>query len=927
MPDFISPESRIFHIDSECYIVYLGNDLGDIRPFLRIGNSPVLTNEIHKEIATVVITDNHVGNPLLEILNVPKYQSRYLGDTNVVETMKRFFESFALPTDELTDYHRVKDGEKRHMVWFYSSGNINLRYDDKIVFDLHKREKQDKHFVRVFEEAKAEYYRNPFRYIKQDFSDVGLILADGNAFWYEAGEILSITAHQGFMHNLIDRGIDPDLIGSFISDLTYDDLDSPDAYTYICLLKRHRHRRNKLRVFTTDSELQRKFKLLFPVRGSTPSTLEIVDMADMQKGTFQGSIITRQKNGWRVRHAGLADVLFDGGIDEGLSVNVAKRTMRYRSGMVDVSFSIPDGYPIKFIVADIQEDQIINKYVNYMLTCIKDSLLPEEAENISALGNCLQAFRDGVKHSTVSPLLLKAIQNFRATLKQGNASLQGLSWFYFSNVSMILSMICRNLPAQHPLLKEGRSLGTLINSLIKSSPSPDSVLPFFGDLYLGENPGLLWQSVKRSVTSKDFANAKAINERINRVINLDEAPWGDNRERLLKLIRSLRGHEEGPLSSQQMALLYNSKEQEPSDPEEEPKEVKRPAPVSRPVEKKKSDKAPKPPVVKRPVEAKKTVAGPERTPSPILTPTAAQRKSRRPFNSLHLILLVLLPLFLAGGAIWDFTGKAPWGQVFRLKKSSSVEAKYDEVAEEGGASVYNPQDTEAEITNEGSAVAEMTEDGNTPDETGEVFSQDKQDKENVVTSSGVAEAIEGGNMSDETAKVSKQDADQKTNTETFSNAQTSNQGTFIDVNRIPKTLEEVNLYLDVNGRVTISEADIHLIANEIAVLNGYKDLDYRVFAGKDPDWIYPGNILMLPDTGKTIIRRGDTIWYLAVREIRLDAERGIREYDAAVDILNDSSSTREDRKISIDTLLAISRVSRVAELREIAAEMLKSRGL
>ncbi|RLW69382.1 MAG: hypothetical protein B6D68_02110, partial [spirochete symbiont of Stewartia floridana] len=401
MPDFIPPESRVFHIDRECYIVYLGNELGDIRPFLRIGNSPVLTNEIHKEISTVVITDNHVGNPLLEILNVPKYHSRYLGDTNVVETMKRFFESFALPTDELTDYHRVKDGEKRYMVWFYSSGNINLRYDDQVVFDLHKREKQDKHFVRVFEEAKAEYYRNPFRYIKQDFSDAGLILTGGNAFWCEAGELLSITAHQGFMRDLIDSGIDPDLIGSCISDLTYDDINSPDAYTYICLLKRHRHRRNKLRVFTADSELQRKLKHLFPVRGSTPSTLEIVDMADTRKGSFQESVISRQKNGWRIHHAGLPDVLFDGDIDEGLSVNAAKKTVRYRSGMTDVSFSIPDGYPVKFIASSIQEDQIVNKYVNYMLTCIKDNILPEEAESISVLGDCFQAFRDGVKQAAV----------------------------------------------------------------------------------------------------------------------------------------------------------------------------------------------------------------------------------------------------------------------------------------------------------------------------------------------------------------------------------------------------------------------------------------------------------------------------------------------------------------------------------------------
>ncbi len=147
MSDSIAPESRIFRIGRECYVVYLGKERDDIKPFLRIGNTREIPDEVYEVVSTTVVSDDHVGNPLLEIKNAPKVQGRYLGDTAVVGEIRKFFKSFDLSTDDVTDYRKVKDGEKRHMVWFYSSGNIHLRYDDKVIFDMDKREKEDRHFI------------------------------------------------------------------------------------------------------------------------------------------------------------------------------------------------------------------------------------------------------------------------------------------------------------------------------------------------------------------------------------------------------------------------------------------------------------------------------------------------------------------------------------------------------------------------------------------------------------------------------------------------------------------------------------------------------------------------------------------------------------------------------------------------------------
>ena len=39
-------DKRVFHIDDECYIIYLGSSREDYKPFLRIGNSEAINQKI-----------------------------------------------------------------------------------------------------------------------------------------------------------------------------------------------------------------------------------------------------------------------------------------------------------------------------------------------------------------------------------------------------------------------------------------------------------------------------------------------------------------------------------------------------------------------------------------------------------------------------------------------------------------------------------------------------------------------------------------------------------------------------------------------------------------------------------------------------------------------------------------------------------------
>ncbi len=64
-------------------------------------------------------------------------------------------------------------------------------------------------------------------------------------------------------------------------------------------------------------------------------------------------------------------------------------------------------------------------------------------------------------------------------------------------------------------------------------------------------------------------------------------------------------------------------------------------------------------------------------------------------------------------------------------------------------------------------------------------------------------------------------------------------------------------------RSEISPVDIYRIANRIAATNGYAELSDISKQGKDPNWIYPANVLKMPDNSKITVQPGDTLWSIS----------------------------------------------------------------
>jgi hypothetical protein len=90
---------------------------------------------------------------------------------------------------------------------------------------------------------------------------------------------------------------------------------------------------------------------------------------------------------------------------------------------------------------------------------------------------------------------------------------------------------------------------------------------------------------------------------------------------------------------------------------------------------------------------------------------------------------------------------------------------------------------------------------------------------------------------------------------------------FLEEKGIPKSALTDRRTVIYRGLIEITILDIFLLTNEIAVSNGFRRLDSIEETGRDPDWIYPGNLFVLPDSTEYTVVKGDTMWYIAHRFI------------------------------------------------------------
>jgi hypothetical protein len=105
------------------------------------------------------------------------------------------------------------------------------------------------------------------------------------------------------------------------------------------------------------------------------------------------------------------------------------------------------------------------------------------------------------------------------------------------------------------------------------------------------------------------------------------------------------------------------------------------------------------------------------------------------------------------------------------------------------------------------------------------------------------------------------------------------------------------------GQIKVTVLDVYLLSNRIALRNGYHTLDREDVEGKkDPDWIYPGNRLELPDGSVHVVEKGDTIWHIAGWYIHDSLEESWPEYQRVEERMARMEHTPENRSGWLSTL-------------------------
>jgi len=778
--EMILVEERVFHVDRECYIVYLGSDREDERPFLRIGNSKFLNQEIIKNISSIVITDSLTGDPTLEPMNVTPEairNSRYVGDKKTINNYFGFIHHINIEDGLAGSLEGIRDTHDKAEVIFYDNGNIHLLYDRKVLFDLRAREKKDLHFIQEANWLKDTLRKNPLRYFPGDLQNQGFLIIGGTFLLFERQKILSFELPENYFTSLVLSGIDPDLIDTVITDKV--------SSSFITYLKRKISRRESVKIFTEDPSLVKSAMNLFKAGQITQLKGDCENFAEGQQKKISGYRIEKTADGYRITHKLLprplllSNQLMSGSGDT-LVINPARGILLPPDKTAGLPVLLAEGIPYLFCIEFPPEKRMLELYFKELMPLFHDSLSPEA----SILAKQLERFFDdaaaGAWGKAAADRIKKQIKKVKVNSKSG-----------FVYLLINAGGICTHLLHKESTDSSIKSiLSTIIGYINRRTPSiskMDTHFPLICDTYL--TPGgcvPFYRTVKSPIYKEDYALLQEREKEILKKDREERLSYDQEKERLAQFMNELFAY-----------------------PSEKARKL--------PLKEEEKRGAVSGPVLAKDEEPIKPTEG-------VLIP--GQKKPER--HARH-----------AGHA-----GK-------KLKILIPIAAAIAV----------------------GIIVAVITLFPGKPT----VKSEEKAVQERSAQTRAEQPSPEGKTIEREGVKVEMPAGEESTADQLSLTAQIG---------------EAFPLY---KGLIRITILDVYLLTNKIAVKNGYRKLDSISQMGKDPDWIYPGNLFTLPDETEYTVVKGDTQWYIAQRFIvkRLD-----EDWDMYIKIVKeiDNSYARVDNR-------------------------------
>ncbi|MCL1818513.1 MAG: hypothetical protein FWG35_06245, partial [Spirochaetaceae bacterium] len=525
-----NPLQRIFHIDTECYLIYVGNNPHDYRPFLRVGNSRFLPEGIKSFISAVVIPDSLTGNQTIEFenLEIPLTgETRYVGDPEAVARLKRFLEDNAIPSEAYADSDGDGTPPEKNgaFVYFFKNGNIQIFHDTEHLFDLREREKADSHFVYRAEKAVQAVKSNPFRYMPADLGPAGFFFSDGKPFFFREGKIGTLGISADYIRELGRYGFDPDILSWLVDDRISEGL--------LCRFKRATVTKKDIRVATLNLKKFQNAAALF-----TTSGLSCI-IAHLERGeekNFSGFTLRRREDGLAVAFPASSffpEVMFPENADasDGHFLVEAVKTTGAGGG----GFSPIEGIPYRILDGEEDPAALIRIYLLDVTARLKDMEAAGGLETLKTLETLCRAL-------TAAPgsAAAKALSGSKSKDIASGAPQEFLYLSWNIHEFARLAAFRKGTPAS--LLKNAGKFASLVAR--PGMPGKNTThFPVLGDLCRVDREWFVFYRWNGILSRHKLLQAQKSREAIEKLgVHDEEDLYVSERQRILDFIGSLTGN-------------------------------------------------------------------------------------------------------------------------------------------------------------------------------------------------------------------------------------------------------------------------------------------------------------------------------------------------------------------------------------------------
>jgi len=822
----LKPEERIFHVDKECYLFYLGSDKDDDRPFARIGNSKKLTDVIIKNTSSIIITDSITGDPLLEPMNINPDKMgavRYVGDKKTVQNYLNFIHNYNIRNGHISSLEDIKQSHDMAEVLFFKDGNIRLLYNQKLLFDLKRAEREDLHFNENANRLKGTLGTNTLRYSPEDFSSPGFVVEGGSFLLFQKQKIAAFGLPERYFETLISRGIDPDWIETVIADSVTDSL--------IQLLKRKQATGKKIRIITGNTSVMRSAVQLFRGDQHTPVNAEIEEFLPDSKKKFLSFGIEKKQtghrvSGYRISHPLIPFELFlarekTRHSGKEITIDPANRVLVVPiesplKGTVNLTDGVPYIFSGKLRLAD--EELVERCFTDLIPLCenVQDSehtgrpgLEPGE----STLLTMFSRLFDDITGERFSRTTAYNLYRHFKKIKPRHGS--SLTYLLF-NISGITRQLASAETAGHAMKD---ILIKIADRAFTGSQKGSMHLPLIGELYTADGGLQFYYRASKHPISRD--DCIMFQDSITDIQN----QWQENQKSYTVEMERLN------------ALL---KELESG--------------VSKKVS---AGRIPESGIATAPgVAAGKTSV----SVSGLGIPAGLRKKGKR-----RKATASVTPSQEAEAKVSVSGLGIPAGR--RTDKDETKRGRNLKIFIPAAAVVIAAVIIAALLFIPGTRFGEKMRGG----VAGEKQAAEGVESQTAETSAEISEGKEA--------------------------AQNQKEGVF--------TISVGDESSPYRIEVPITILDIYYLTNSIAVKNGYRKLDSPKRAGRDPDWIYPGNPFVLPDETRYTVAKGDTMWDMAHRFIKKTLEADWPTYvriSEEIDAPDTRTHDRETLKRELESL-------------------------